>query len=568
MSVSPEFETIYSESFRSMTGEELSLPRNRTAHDSFVERATSDTMDSWTKHDKYAGITVLSASEYVENSHIVHPDHAAFNETDIHTIARVAFLGRTAIDTAKEQLRQNKGFMSINGRGPDEIFEYFQPYSWYVRHPNAPDTNKAEDPDQASPLRLRDWPNGRDVNCLGMSIAMAAACEQFGLTYVYANEIRNAQPVIAEQHANLMGLMRRLIPDFDDKGTKQILLEVMHCVREPDERYDNILFETPGILKVNDTVRDFHHFIISEYPEKSQKGAWVQIDPYDLSFDYLTDGRRQISTALSPLFEKGNENSVVLSDEYRMETAFFRRFSDQLRRAHDMTSDLVRRSKDGDAYKSQKFIGDMYTEAQDINRTVMNGLFSDQAEDAATDELLQLLYLCKLFVFATKVPNANEFVKNTSLPTNSSEGNAHIKEVEKRIGRAIEYDPGLRTEFIKAMAALPLLALVHTYEYNLKTVLQVRDVGTAGPVMEIADPEFMIGAMYMNHYATWRKSGRINVARHLSRICSSQLLWQAARQDECKVDDRIAAMGEVIKDLKPRQLHPLVNIASGIPIPN
>jgi hypothetical protein len=83
--------------------------------------------------------------------------------------------------------------------------------------------------------------------------------------------------------------------------------------------------------------------------------------------------------------------------------------------------------------------------------------------------------------------------------------------------------------------------------------------------MEIADPEFMIGAMYMNHYATWRKDGRINVARHLSRICSSQLLWQAARQDEKEVDERIASMGEVIQRLKPRQLHPLVNIASGIP---
>jgi len=571
-----EFETVFREAFIDATGTDVDEPQVQAKRDLFIRHTAAETLDAWTQKPLRTGITSLTTSKSLDNSHIVHPSQAEFSEADIETIAKVRFLGRAAIDTAKQQLMQNQRFSRLRERDTHDIYDYFQAYYWHEVHPTAPDTNDAEDSGAASPLRLATWPYGENINCLGMSIGMAAASELFGLTYAYGNEVRNSQSVIAEQHDGFMRQVRRLIPTFDNGTIQVILQQTMHQRREPDEKYDDILFKTPPILQVRDKVRDFHHFVICEYPDnKFLQDAWVQVDPYDLSFGYLAPHRRQIDLALSPVFEKGNENSIVLSDEYRMVAAFYRQLSIQLQRAHERGSELTRRSQDHSLYKTSQSVERLYQSAETIAVEVMGDLFGhDLPEDAegvarAKDvELFKDIYLNSLFTFAYNVPEANELIRRTDRRNVTNEIMALDKGVEKIIAREIGYDSTLRDEFVKLTALLPLLCIIHIYEYNLKANLAIREVGDAAPVMEIADPEFMIGAMYLNHYATWRKNGRINVARHLSRICSSQLLWQAARQDETECDDRIAAMGEVIKRLKPRQLHPLVNIASGIPTPS
>ena len=79
--------------------------------------------------------------------------------------------------------------------------------------------------------------------------------------------------------------------------------------------------------------------------------------------------------------------------------------------------------------------------------------------------------------------------------------------------------------------------------------------------IELADPDYMIGALYLNHYATWRENGIVNIARHLLQTTSSQLIWhEAVSESEALVDDRVAAVAAEIGKLGVTMIHPRVRL--------
>jgi hypothetical protein len=571
MNVSTDFETIYAESFLSATGEDLYHPDHQADHAAFVNKAADDTLESWTQRDVPPSVQELSTLSHLSTLHITHPDQENFDEADVHMIARVRFLGRTIIDTAKRQLLSNEQFLDVETKDTIGIFDYFQAFDWHAEHPTDDTENQSQTQDVASPLRLGTWPKGDYINCLGVSIGMAAASEIYGIPYVYGNEIRNSQSLMSSQHTMIMKRFRELIPQFDNGLIQDVMAQTMKGRRRPDPLYDNILFTNPAILQHNPNPRDFHHFILCDYRNEADPGMWAQVDPFDLSFAGLSVSRRQIDRALDPLLTTGNENSVIISDETVMITQFYGQFGRSIEDAYSRSTKLSESIETSGSYKSEQFFKDLEAKTASITRQVMAQLYGTESgsQSPGNDELgngiTRQMYLCMLYAYVARVPEANTLFTHHMQAKHKVDWEVLDSKIEAILTKNFKYDQILRESFINNITNIPLLALLHLYEYNLKAIVHVRDIGDSNPVMEIADPEFMIGAMYMNHYATWRKDGRINVARHLSRICSSQLLWQAARQDEKEVDERIASMGEVIQRLKPRQLHPLVNIASGIP---
>jgi hypothetical protein len=569
-----EFEIIYAEALHSATARHIEDPDVRTAHDSFVKQAADTMTEAWTTGDTALASQALGSARSIENLLLTHPSQSEFDEEDIRTIARVRFLGRLILDTAVEQLRANPTFNAGVPQTSADLYTSFQYLNWYENHPGFVDSiEKSHDPEVASPLRLRTWPRGEYINCLGISIALAAASEIHGLPYVYGNEIRTEDDVLTDRHHTLMHQIRRYMPYFDDASTERTLREVIHLRRDPNELYDDILHKTPDVLLPQLGVRDFHHFIINEAPNDDYGEYWIQVDPFALVYDGIKLGRE---AAFEPFFEHGHENAVVLSDEYPIIDKFFRRFHSSLDIAKAGADRIRFRYAAEAAYKSGNFMDYIEQDICDVTVKALTELYGGTFEDEFGEEQTEsdrqlarnLLYFT-VIACGADVPELirirDEALKNAR-PT-TFDADAVVDRMKECLAKLIRHDPALRAEVINRFADIPMLAVAHLYAVNLQENVQIRERGGTNTVVEIADPEFMIGAMYMNHYATWRKDGRINVARHLSRICSSQLLWQAARQDETAGDDRIAAMGEVIQGLKPRQLHPLVLVASSIPIP-
>lgn len=573
---SGEFDLVYREALYSATNTGFEDPSVQAAHDQFVDSATQATLDAWTKETPSEVLTELH-TKVCDTLHMLHPSQQEFDEADVRTIARVRYLGRRILDTAVEQLRGNEAFMQLEPKDPVSLFDFFQYYYWWAAHKgqDIPD-ERSRDQDVASPLRLGNWPEGEYTNCLGISIGLAAGSEIYGMPYLYGNEIRNSDSILTDRHETFMSKLHGHIPDFESSSVRKILLSTMHERRDPDELYDNVLFETPPTLQRAPRVRDFHHYLLCEYSdEEAGDQTWFQVDPFDLSFSSL-GARRSIDSVVEPFFTAGNEHTVVLNDEHRNIDRFYRQFSTILSDAMRESDSVFRHYNDGQLCKSDKFLNKVFDELEAATTRILSEARGEAPDEDVNEQWLRddkdlanSLMGHTIITYAPKFPKIRQAVQAAvdKQKGNSSkfDGQLMYDETCRSLAHEMQYDTKLREFMVEKISQVPVLAVTHLYEYALKKVLRVRDCGDANTVMEVADPEFMIGAMYMNHYATWRKDGRINVARYLSRISSSQLLWHAARQDENEVDERINAMGEVIRGLKPRQLHPLVNVASGIP---
>lgn len=81
--------------------------------------------------------------------------------------------------------------------------------------------------------------------------------------------------------------------------------------------------------------------------------------------------------------------------------------------------------------------------------------------------------------------------------------------------------------------------------------------------IEVGDPAFQIGSMYLNHYAKSKKDVTVNVAAELAMVNPSQLIWQSAvsYNDEHRNDDSVIALEGIYKSLRQRWRNPLVNIS-------
>lgn len=132
---------------------------------------------------------------------------------------------------------------------------------------------------------------------------------------------------------------------------------------------------------------------------------------------------------------------------------------------------------------------------------------------------------------------------------------------DTELRRLLGYSTEARCALYNLLSEAVYVHAAETYSRDLNRAFRLQSTGFSNLASEFGNPQLMIGAMYLNHFATWRKDGKVNVARYLARLIPSQLLWQAAMQDGDINDDRVNSLGEQVKSLPDDRVHPLVDVA-------
>ena len=565
-----DFDLIWEESLKSATGLIGKLKPEFPENSPLFQEEFEGVLDCWTQTPKRPVVESIFSQDGIDTVQINHPEENDFSEEDLLRIAKLRFLGSVVLETAKKAIKSND---DITGSPASEFwsFDVFQASHWFKAHKGDGTEYSASDnydSEVSSPLRLAEWPKGPKMNCLGIAIACCAAAEMENKPYLFGTEVRNAMYYVALRHDQFMAQVKKVFPVFSSEVTRLLLEDIHDCRSKEDDdetaqSYKNILYRVSPSLVIDpeDNLRDFHHYCVVEYQDEDAKRL-VQVDPYGLIL-------RTLELPFSAVADDQGEGlaidaqSVLLTDESEVYNKEFLKYHGLLTKACEYELQLKKRFSSLNP-KSSGYAAEIIAAAHQINLEMHRNYFGKSAdENLESFKIISNVILETIFMrHFSGFPEIKKCIKdNEKLPSPE-----FISKLCEAANHRIKYDTVFRADFVNAFTQTPYINLLDYYAHELRGIWQVRGCGTANPVAELADPKFMIGAMYMNHYATWRKDGRINIARHLARLNPSQFLWQAARQDDF-VDERVNAVGEIVKHLKPRQRHPLVNIASALPTP-
>lgn len=591
---SKEFETVYREAFTSATAQDIESEEVQQQYRDYAT-PTADALVAYWSSPTYdttpLRTTPLDSGSSV--SRIKPPLAGELTREDAEDIARIRFLGRSIIDAARQSLTENPRV--TNGD------EDFRSSVWYEAHPecNYGDDDLAHDPDAASPQRLREWPTGKYVNCLGVSIAMAAESENNQTPYTYVNKLRGSRQVMASQ---FIKHMEQFYSDFESPRTRKVD-ELMHLVDyivlhaagfEDDfaEEYA-VCFRSPNIMK--DT-RDGYMGVDTSFHTsvlRLHDNDVAQHDPYQLVTrdavipnDLQTELSSEVTLQTGRMGDAERCNEIVLAED-GLEKQLAMRMAAMTavaRRATPRIEQLL------NGYKSPKMMQALRNELHGVYRAMTavtrDGVavydmpdeklfdYTQHTDAAKLFDLWDILWPLYLkfvdgemmddFVYSSDDTALKHIFERFNLANEEREeqGNILAEAYETPLYQRIKHDSVTRKRFNDLMLLLPRMLAAYQADQMANQLLLTQDYSDAA--MEIGDPAFQVGSRYMSHYARWRKGDIVNVAGELARINPSQLIWQAAVSAEHSpvTSDHVMALGSLVKSLRRNQLHPLVRITS------
>lgn len=579
-----EFHTVYNEAFLSATGKEFKEAEHQgplaDIENELLDKLTSP-VDLYLSHE----------------TRITHPNVEHFTDEDIILLARTRYLGRSIINAAKDALMHNPFFAELlaakdHHRFTAQMFStiYEGMHQWdrsySERYQKICAGTTTEDMSHvASPLNLREWPNTPSyVNCLGTAINMTALAELGNRTYFFGNEIRHANHLLSERHYDFRQQITRLHPDFFENPRTLRHLSLLEKTRTDvpaDELHtvENLLISTPRALQPTRSLRDFHHFVLVKDVPAPEDGLTApdsiatQVDPYSLTLG-LGAVNTTFDRPLDPWEVMLRTNYTGLSRPLRSIDNSIADLRSSLPRLRKILTSINCKSSNGQT--------EMFTA---IERTLLRAVQAMQDVDPDSQEDQAIKRMVRDFLFTAWRTLAADFLAtHTTNPVIAAQAQeiitiihaaaasgeiseqqtVELEDLEEAIHpellRTLQYNSIARQEFVDSIQMLPTHFIVEFYVSCHRHWFRTLEYGSENVASEFGDTDTMVGAMYLNHYATTRKDGKINIARELARVIPSQLLWYAAAQD-VETDERHVAVGEVIQSLKPHQLHPLVEIA-------
>lgn len=604
-----EFDIVYAEAFQSV------VPNIDAA---FVQEAL-DTTGVASIYD--AGDGKLYDMHISEAWLMEHPAGKIVETEDMRRLRLVRTLGAVILAVARDNLLANPNLLSltdtidelksqdVENLDPEQhdilmtrfmttLHDVFQSGYWY-RHAAAKQATTIdavfaastdEDPELASPQRVKDWPRGERLNCLGVAIGMSAAAEAAGVPYVFANEIQESDTFLARKHKQMIDLIKKLRPGIETSPTARAIADIVAASElyttfnypnfedeiEPVD-YKNYLY-TPATFGDIGLRNQFHHFIMLE----CDNAGW-QIDPYALTLDNVT-----LLQELPTPRSIADVTNVKRTGDY---ASYF--FVPAVRRIQS-TPGLIKKYlgyiKNSDKYKTSGFLDTIDENLLALFKeqfiTFLHDIDPDGIEDSAESNANIMsrneadVYLLAVYTqMVAQFPQAfselsHNFINaNTEISTKyTSLSPAEIAKLEKEsrstqtmfdteLRRLLGYSTEARYALFNLLSEAVYVHAAETYSRDLNRAFRLQSTGFSNLAAEFGNPQLMIGAMYLNHFATWRKDGKVNIARYLARLIPSQLLWQAAMQDGEIDDERVNSLGEQVESLPDDRVHPLVEVA-------
>ena len=510
---------------------------------------------------------------------IEHPSAELFDETDIEKISKVRLLGRAILDIAKVNITSNPrieipeaGVAAIEPAIYNAIYDPLATSRTREASRLVIADNEDTYQHRASPARLETYPYGLQPSCLGVAITAAALCELAGVDeYVLANEIRSGDTLVVENNSQFTKILHRYFPELKEKDSPSNT-HLRRMLRDKDAAawYDFVIFG-PSNFSTADRAKEYHHYVVAKAGTKGSRTGYYQVDPYSLNSSELWGIPLDSTVSLSKAVKNP---SVVMNHEEPL-------VSENVLARHKRALPIVQRYKDAieknvdKEYKSTRMfdaVKDLFVEGyKEIHSALTPSLLEIDEEAARETEARMSTLAYRTFRVAVseyyELTMADDTNTARAKKQMSSGQDDSIEELFSKAKRQIEAEIKTNTaarEGLKAMlGALMISPQMQLYMQDQAYVLGSVSFGLPSVAAEFAEPEFMIGAMYMNHYATHRKNGIINIAKELSRLSPSQLLWLSAHQ-EVLDDERIAAVDAIIKSLPEARVASSVNIARHI----
>ncbi|MES2631048.1 MAG: hypothetical protein V4611_03760 [Patescibacteria group bacterium] len=595
---SSQFDQVYGEAFHSATGEDFDSPEVRARHDAYVAPVEEALIDHWTDGsvDISQPISDVYTSRGASVFRLRHPNTAEFTEEDARDIAHIRYLGHAIIEVAQKYAPSPENERDIYSRNLS--YRY-----WYNAHPELDrDQDFSADPDCASPLRLEQWPKGEYLNCLGVSIALSGQeAREAENPYFYVNRLRNSAYEGRLQFLNVFRYLRSVHPSIVNQVASPLLVGQHAKLAEAVDIQTDLKEVLDGERPI-EMDRNFHHSILTS-GESSWRGTWTQVDPYGAVYNGLSPMRTATATDhLLSGMDAGTCNEVIVYDSDMIDYKFASAMK-VAREASELGEHLLE-ALNGN-YKSEHYFENIREEiAVLVEAAWMSRSFdpTDESRDYTPAELLgfaakpdrfrimgeqadaywiMILIQMRMIMYTQKDKDGNPGLDTlaSSVSAKLFKGNTgkhhksgflnYFDENRNEVIESIQLLQDSMKEDLKYHARLrdALRLLVEALPYQVSFELLYRQASAkfgyeSDQAMEISDPEFTIGMMYMNHYATWRKDGKINIAKELARISPSQLIWQAAvaREPEAHEDERVRSVGKLVTSLKNDQLHPLVRL--------
>lgn len=582
---SPEFNQVYREAFVSATGRDFYDEDIQVEYQCDIEEVIEALLERWTDPEfDPSPITDFKETRRSQTFRVKHPETKNFTEDDAANIAQIRFFGRQVLKSAQLALLENQ---RIDPDDPDR----FEGSNWYDAHPDEEfDESFGYHSDAPSPQRLREWPEGDYINCLGIAIAAAAESENQDAEYVFTNRLRTARYEAATRAVQFLLRVKNLCPEAigitsvlhkfeavlaDSAGEDEdSVLKKARCIFDQD--IIDYIFSHADELDTS-----FHHAILRKKMDADVlESDWQQIDPYGLVYSDLAP--KSLDNTLSNdklLYELGACNELLFLDGDMQDYV-----SQGMARAVDIALRSRKRLEKllGD-YRSPLVMEKIKTELEKSRRAMRLGFeHNEEPLNNLADELIfdrnelpenqdnDTIWISTLGVsmirdakaYAAYRQTYNDITKKSKrTPTSKESLEKELCEVlTQTVFSFLKNNSPLRKKFEEMILAMPLVDALRFAEEKIKESMFE---GETEKAMEVGDPAFQIGSMYLNHYARWRESGIVNVAKELARVNPSQLMWQSAISQEggeIVSDDRVAAVGALVSSLKRGQRHPLVGI--------
>ena len=504
---SKEFETVYREAFASATGHDFdaAMARDdvRAERDTYIATTVNALTEYWASDDYDA--TPLRETRITELSSVMRmksPQSGELTREDAENIARVRYLGRTIIDFANVYLGENETIKN----GDDDL----QSMKWYTAHPEADPRGDdlAHDPHAGSPQRLRHWPHGDYVNCLGVSIGMAAESERRGHSYYYVNKLRDVRQAATLHYLSNVDRYYEVTAHPYGKEVDELLHlvdYVVHRVVGEDETAardvancyaaDPELTEAlrEGYAHQVDTA--FHTSVLRHEAED----VLVQHDPYQLIVRHQGIQEELVQEVLAEMpfsdAARCNELLIVETRAHKLMGRIDGAIKEVVRRAKTRLEQTLQH------YHSPKMLRELSSELRSVYEA-MTDIEADTG-DIANERLFEggrrkdrqyedlwdaywPSFLAAVFENDDAVIDTQEVssaVMNHLVETwwfmeddaERQEASAKIYEpIEQAIYERIQYDTKLRERFNEAMLRLPEILGMHVMERYLNNILVIK----------------------------------------------------------------------------------------------
>ncbi len=491
---------------------------------------------------------------------IHHPYHDAWVESDFAEIAKIRKLGRFLIDDTKKRLVDLGTYET--GMDAVELAMHYRARDWYEAHPNVTFSQEyGRAPESVLPKNIAEFPHGEYVGCLGISIGMTALAELHDIDFIYASELRDSSAEFMRNFRGINEKIKRQHPGaYDFEKLSHLSIQIFDLFEGKNAKpYAGMPVVNPKIFNEysSQDLRDYHHFLLTN--QESEDGKWsfaMQIDPYNLIFKEHDMSPYEL-TVLQKTLEPG---SVYIAHDDLVDRTY-----EVLNIYLDEMTELTRSFQRTSGKKPDQFEDIVLQTNRCIYPLYKTAGHSDPEKSAnsLTSAVLQRVLLAQNLALAKQMgldaersnmlscireQKYTELWDMSDLVVETYTKRKHQEKVLRR------FNESLREQ-------IPIATFTLLHRHIVQSWFGIRASGPPNKSAEIGETDFTIGSMFLNHYANYRKDGRINVARYLSRYTSSQLIWLAAMCDgESGEDPSMQAVGEQVKRLQPSEMHPRVHL--------